>query len=440
MEHYREQHQKNFERTGPAWVEELRQTALKRFEAMGYPNSKQESWKYTSLKPLTGISFHLGEEYQPTHLNYDQLECVRFGKLQGVRLTFVNGHFAPKFSTLPALPAGVRVSSLKEALQKEPELLKKYLGKQLSDEGEPFIALNTAFLDDGALIHLAPGTVLDHPIELFYFSLAHEKASISHPRNLILAESGAQATIIENYAGRKTENPYFSNAITEIVAGEGSVIRHYKVQDEFLGAFHLSALGIRQERESSVSSFNISLGANLARLWTRSLMDAEGADCTLNGLYLVHGHQHVDNQTYIDHAKPHCTSNELYKGILGDQAEGVFNGHILVRPDAQQTNSNLTNKNLLLSRDALINTKPLLEIFANDVKCSHGATIGRLDKSQVYYLRSRGIAEPLARNLLTYAFASEVLHEMKVKALKTHLEEILLNRLHVGELSVEGEA
>jgi Fe-S cluster assembly protein SufD len=260
---------------------------------------------------------------------------------------------------------------------------------------------------------------------------------VSHPRNLIIAEEGSQATIIENYSGKKSDHPYFTNTVTKITAGTGAVLNHYKLQDEVETAFHLSSLEVEQKRDSSFSSYNLSLGALLARHEIQSNLLAEGADCLLNGLYMGHGRQHVDNQTYIDHIKPHCTSRELYKGILDDKAHGVFNGQILVRHGAQKTQSSLTNNNLLLSQEALIDTKPLLEIFADDVKCSHAATIGRLAEDQVFYCRSRGIDKELSRHLLTYAFASEILHGIKIQTLKTELEKIILNRLRIGELSVE---
>ncbi len=435
---FREHFEKDFKNSGPSWLAELRNEGLKSCEALGLPDQRQEDWKYTNARAVVETPYQLGRPYQPDQINYDELKCVRFGKFKGVRLTFVNGHFAESLSQREGLPAGVKVQSLHEVLEKNPELIRKYLTRQASFEAQPFVALNTAFIQDGAFVYLPSGTVVENPIEIYFVSLANGVATVSHPRNLIVAESNSQATIVENYAGKKSERPYFTNAVTEIFVGEGAVIDHYKLQDEYEGAFHLASAGIRQERESSYTSHNISLGSAIARNEIHTLLGAEGADCTLNGLYMVHGSQHVDNQTSIDHAKPHCTSKELYKGILDDKSQGVFNGKILVRPNAQKTNARQTNNNLLLSREALVNTKPLLEIFANDVKCSHGATIGRLDENQLFYCRSRGLDEELARHLLTYAFASEVLQLVKIPSLQHQLEEILLNRVRIGELSVGG--
>jgi len=439
IDQFHQHYENSLSNGAPTWLKNLRESAMDNFSTLGYPDSKDEAWKYTSTKPLKETSFQLSEDYEPKHLNYDQLQCMRIGRWRGLRLTFVNGHFAQEHSHLEDIPSGVTVLPLKEALQKHPDLVKNYLGQQTSSSKNPFVALNTAFIQDGAFVHIAKGTVLEEPLELHFASFSDEAAIVSHPRNLVIAEPGSQATIIESYSGKRSPNPYFSNVVTEVVTQPGAIIHHYKVQGENESAYHLSFLGVYQGRGSSFASYNISLGSSLARNELRSLLAEEGAECRFNGLYMAHGKQHVDNQTFIDHLVPQCTSNELYKGILDDQSHGVFNGQIFVRQGAQKTYSNLTNNNLLLSKEAVVDTKPLLEIFANDVKCSHGATIGRLDETQIFYLRSRGIDPTLARHLLTYAFASEVLHEMKVSTLKAHLEEVLLNRLKIAELSVEGE-
>lgn len=433
------QHKKDFQGSGPAWLEGLRQEGLQQFQFLGLPNKKQEAWRYTDAKPIFETDYHLGKKYQPQGLEYDDLQCVRFGKLPGIRVSFVNGHFAPSLSHLDNLPKGLEIRSLREVWEKQPEKLESWLGKQTTLNEDPFVALNTAFMEDGAFIQIHSGTIVEAPIEIFYYSLTNGTSTASHPRNLILAEANSQATVVENYAGKKSERIYFTNAVTEIITQPNANLQHYKFQDEYEQAYHLSHLTIKQERDSQFHSYNISLGSQLARHEIRSLLNDEGAECGLKGLYMAHGKQHVDNQTFIDHAHPHCTSQELYKGILGDQSQGVFDGRILVRPHAQKTQSSLTNNNLLLSKEALINTKPLLEIFADDVKCSHGATIGRLDESQIFYLRSRGINESFARNLLTYAFASEIVQDIPMKLFKAHLEEVILNRLHIGELSVRGD-
>jgi Fe-S cluster assembly protein SufD len=279
---------------------------------------------------------------------------------------------------------------------------------------------------------------VEEPIELSCYTLPNGTFCASLPRILIVAEAGSQTSVVEIYAGKRGEKPYFTNAVTEIFLESSAMLRHYRLQDECEQSYHLSSLGVRQGQDSQFSSTFISIGSHLSRHEINCLLAATGTDCTLHGLYMAHGPQHVDFQTKIDHAKPHGTSQEHFKGILDDQAHGVFNGQILVREKAEKTHSSLTNNNLLLSREAKIDTKPLLEIFNDDVKCSHGATIGRLDENQIFYLRSRGLDQALARNLLTYAFASEIIHELKFPSLRAHLEEILLNRLHIAELSVEG--
>jgi Fe-S cluster assembly protein SufD len=292
-------------------------------------------------------------------------------------------------------------------------------------------------LEDGAVIRIPKGVVVKEPIEISCYTLPNGTFCASHPRLLIVAEPGSQASIIVTYAGRRGEKPYFTNAVTEIFVETSAVLHHYRLQDECEQSYHLSSMGVRQGQDSRFSSTNFSIGSRLSRHEITCLLAENGADCILHGLYMVHGVQHVDHQTKIDHAKPQGTSQELFKGIMDDQAHGVFNGQILVREKAEKTHSSLTNNNLLLSREAKVDTKPLLEIFNDDVKCSHGATIGRLDENQVFYLRSRGLDESLARNLLTYAFASEIVQELKFPTLRSHLEEILLNRLHIPELTVE---
>ena len=265
-------------------------------------------------------------------------------------------------------------------------------------------------------------------IHLLFVSTGHEEAAVSHPRNLIVLGHGSQGTVVESYLGLKRDR-YFTNAVTEIVAGRDSVLDHYKLQRETENAFHVATVQARQERNSNVVSHSISLGGALVRNDINFVLDGEGCQALLNGLYVTHASQHVDNHTRIDHARPHCDSRELYKGILNDKSTGVFNGKIVVRPDAQKTNAKQTNKNLLLSEEALVNAAPQLEIFADDVKCTHGATIGRLNDDELFYLRSRGIDESSARTLLTYAFASDILGVMKVKPIQCQIDLVLMNRL-----------
>jgi Fe-S cluster assembly protein SufD len=430
--------QSELEKCGPAWLQELRAQGLQQFQRQGLPHAKSEAWKYTSVKPLSDIPFTLGHPYKPEAVDIDHLACTRFGQPQGIRISLVNGRFAPSLSYGIGNKNGVQIKSLAQALRDDPDWIRRYLGTQAPVDREPFVALNTAFIDDGAVIRIPKGGIVKEPIELSCYTLPNGSFCASHPRLLVVAEAGSQASVIVTYAGRRGEKPYFTNAVTEIFVEPSAILHHYRLQDECEQSYHLSSLGVRQGRDSRFSSTGVSIGSRLSRHEINCLLAEPGADCALHGLYMAHGAQHVDHQTKIDHAKPHGTSRELFKGIMDDQAHGVFNGQILVREKAEKTRSSLTNNNLLLSREAKVDTKPLLEIFNDDVKCSHGATIGRLDENQIFYLRSRGLDQAFARNLLSYAFASEIVQELKFPALRSHLEEILLNRLHIPELTVEG--
>ncbi|MCH8319816.1 MAG: Fe-S cluster assembly protein SufD, partial [Acidobacteria bacterium] len=277
------------------------------------------------------------------------------------------------------------------------------------------------------------GEVIQEPIHLLFLSTAAEEAVAVHPRNLILVDSNSQVTIVESYIGLH-KGVYFTNSVTEIVAAENAVVDHYKLHQESKKAFHIATLQVHQDRSSSVRTFNATLGGKLTRNEVNVVLDGEGAECNLDGLYLISGSQHVDNHTRLEHAKPHCDSREMYKGILDEKATGVFHGRIVVLPGAQKTDSKQTNNNLLLSDEALINTKPQLEIYANDVKCTHGATIGQLDPDALFYLRSRGIDKITARSLLIYAFASQVVNRIKVDLVRTELDDYLFSWLPAGHL------
>jgi Fe-S cluster assembly protein SufD len=321
------------------------------------------------------------------------------------------------------------VRSLGETIVHTPDQLEGRLGKIVDEDAHPFAALNTAFLDDGAYVTLRAGTVLDLPLHLLFVSA---DGGVTHPRVLVIAGENSQATIIEQYAAIG-DHVYFNNAITEVVASEGAFIEHYKLQQEGMKGFHIAGLHVRQEKDSRFVSHSISLGGALVRNDITALLSATGGECTLNGLYLAAGRQHVDYHTLIDHASAHATSREFYKGVLDGRAHGVFNGRVIVRQDAQKTDAQQTNKNLLLSVDAEIDTKPQLEIYADDVKCAHGATVGQLSEDAVYYLRSRGIDSATARSLLTYAFADEIIRHIRLAPMRSHLEQLLLARLPGSE-------
>ena len=385
----------------PDWLSRRRREARDRFRTRGFPTIDEEEWKYTPLDPVTRVPFRFSPALRP------------------------------EFPSLPPLPDGAFVGGLAEGLSRFPELLERLLGGPASGVESPFAALNTAFLSDGVFLYLPRGTVVREPIFLVHRAPAGGQASAAHPRTLILLEAGSQAAVVESYAG--PSHPYLTNAVTEIVLGEDSVLEHTKLQEEGEEALHVGTLAVRQGRQSTFTSHSVSLGASFCRNDLDTRLEAEGAACTLNGLYLAGGRQHVDNHTSIDHAAPRGTSQEIYKGILDGRATGVFNGRIVVRPSAAKTSARQTNKNLLLSDDAVINTKPLLEIENNDVKCNHGATIGRLDENQVFYLRSRGLADREARGLLTYAFAGELVRRIGLPSVRDRLQQTLFRRFAAGD-------
>jgi Fe-S cluster assembly protein SufD len=415
---------------GQSWVQEIRQAAIDRFAELGFPTTREEEWRFTSVAPLAQIPFQAVGAYGRRDLTVEQLQRVAFGTAHRNRLVFVNGHYAPDLSSLPALPPGVVVTNLAAALETHPAWVEVYLAKYASYENHAFTALNTAFLKDGAFVYLPKDRVLAEPLHLLFVSTTGEEATVAHPRNLIVAGAQSQLTLVESYVGLK-DDVYFTNAVTELIAGPGAIVDHYKLQRESQHAFHVATLHIHQDRGSNISSHYVGLGGSLVRNEIHAVLAAEGCACTLNGLYLADGTQLMDNHTVIDHAKPHCPSHELYKGILNGKARGVFNGKIFVRQDAQKTDAKQTNQTLLLSEDATINTKPQLEIYADDVKCTHGATVGQLDEESIFYLRSRGIGLEAARSLLTFAFANDIISRIRIEPIRTYLENYLLTAQHL---------
>ena len=416
---------------GPAWLPARRRQAIEQFAAAGFPTSRNEDWKFTSVAPIAQRAFHRPGR-SAAGPDGERLAEFVFGEAGWCELVFVNGRLVPAASRTATLPRGVRVASLAEALETDPGLLERHLGRQASHEARAFTALNTAFLLDGALVEVAAGAVVPVPIHLVFLSDGRDGTVVSYPRNLILTGAGAQVTVIESY-GSTHDGVYFTNAVTEIAVGENAGVEHIKIQRESEQAYHVGTVEARLGRHARFRSFSFAVGGALSRTNIYSVMEAEGADCVLNGLYMVNGHQHVDHQTRIEHAAPNCTSREVYKGILDGQSHGVFNGKVYVRPEAQKTDGKQTNKNLLLSEGARVDTKPQLEIFADDVKCTHGATVGRLDDLALFYLRSRGVTPALARKILTYGFATDVLSEMGHQAVRARLERHVFQRLKGGE-------
>jgi len=420
---------------GAPWVRALRDGAASQFDAKGFPTPRLEDWKYTNVGPIEKRYFEFPEA-GPARPTGAWLQDLTLNDFEGAVLVFVNGRFCPAGSRLSPLPEGVAVGPLADALENGPEPLSAHLGRYADPAANAFAALNTALMEEGAYIHVPAGTSVDAPVLLVY-AVTGERQLITHPRNLIVTGDNSRLAVIEHYVGIDAST-YFTNAVTEVVAGPGAVVDHYKLQRESEAAYHVATLQVHQGKDSRFTSRNFSLGARLARNDINVLLGAAGADCTLDGLYMARGRQHVDNHTYVDHAVSHCSSREYYKGVLDGRGRAVFNGRIMVRQDAQQTDAHQSNHNLLLSESAEVDTKPQLEIFADDVKCSHGATVGHLDGDALFYLRSRGVDERSARSLLTYAFARELVGRAAIPPVRALLERQLLAWLPgIGEAAGE---
>ncbi len=406
----------------PGWLTLVRTQALERFLDKGFPTPRDEEWRFTNVAPIVSGSF----EAAPAGSDSDAAALKKrfqIGEQESHDLVFVNGRWSRDLSSVGDLPEGVAVTSLTDALSEHGDELQPILSQGSGDD-TAFFDLNEAFLSDGAFVSVPKGVVVERPIHLIFLSLAPGKPTVVHPRNVVIGEAGSQVRILETYAG-VGDAVYWTNAVTQVLAADNAVVDHYKLQRESASAFHVASLEYVQGRSASVSNHSLSLGARLARHDIRAELAGEGADVTLNGLYVVKGKQHVDHHTVIDHQVAHCTSRELYKGVLDDASSGVFNGRVIVRQDAQKTDSQQSNKNLLLSNEALVNTNPQLEINADDVKCAHGATIGQLDAEALFYLRSRGIAQQEAQRILTEGFMADVSDRIRLAAVRETLRGLL---------------
>lgn len=397
------------------------------FAALGFPTTKHEDWKYTNVEPVISAPFALANGKDEGSGSAEILSKA-FVDVDAPRLVFLNGVYAPALSSVHGLPDGVRLASLSE-LRGSESALPLVMGRYADHRRSAFVALNTAFMNDGAVLIVPPRCRLSQPIYVVYASGALERPVMSYPRTLIIVGAGSELSIVESYAGLNGGS-YFCNAVTELVGEAEAVAHHYRLQREGAAAFHMGTLAAHLSRGCHVTAHAITLSGALVRNDVHVSLDGEGAECMLNGLYLGAGKQHVDSFTEIEHAKPRATSLELYKGILDDAAHGVFNGKIVVHKDAQKSDARQTNRNLLLSADAVIHTKPQLEIYADDVKCSHGSTIGQLDPDALFYLRSRGLGADQARSLLSFAFASDIVGRIKVGALRRKLDDYLAAKFH----------
>ena len=409
----------------PSGIQSMREAAFETFRRLGFPTTKNEDWHFTSVAPIVEHDY-LYITTPSGNVRPAALSPFTFGQSDWHTLVFVNGRYSPELSATTDLPRGVRVLDLQRAWRDAPELAEQ-LGQITTYDDRAFTALNTAFMHDGAVVSIERGIEVETPIHLLFVTDAVAAKSVMHPRNLIAVGRHAKATVVESYVSL-SDAVYFTNAVTEVAIGEGATLRHYKMQREGMRAYHVGTIDAHQARDSHYFSFSLAIGGSLTRTNIYTTLDGEGCGSTLNGLYMLDGEQHCDHQTMIVHAQPNCYSRELYKGVLDGQSHGVFNGKVYVDPIAQKTDGKQTNNTLLLSDKAHIDTKPQLEIFADDVKCTHGATVGRLDEQALFYMKSRGVSRELARRLLTYAFAADVLETLEQQSVREELERMTLRR------------
>jgi Fe-S cluster assembly protein SufD len=409
------------------WLQELRQSALERFRQSGFPSSRDEDWRFNNLAPVTGTDFRLAAS-EGSGVRREDLRPYLFA-IPGVStLVFVNGRYAPGLSSPVETGPGVTVRNLATAFAAHGDLLRQHLAQHVTPAGGGFTALNTAFIKDGLFVHVGRGADAGPPVHAVFITDGNADGATTHPRNFILVEPGGRAAVIESYVGLASGS-YLTNAVTEAVVRQGGYLEHIKIQRESEQAFHVGTTHFRQDRDSRSESFSVSFGGAFCRNNLDMVLEGPGVDCQLFGMYMGRGKQEMDNHTSILHAHPDCSTREVYKGILDGRSHGIFNGKIYVTPEAQKTDAKQTNRALLLSDTARIDTKPQLEIFADDVKCTHGATVGRLDPLATFYLKSRGIGGVRARKILTYAFAAEVLEEIPHPSVRQELEAVVMSRL-----------
>jgi Fe-S cluster assembly protein SufD len=410
----------------PAWRRDARAAAVERFRHEGLPTTRDEEWLYTPVSAIADAGYGLAAHEQVPPAD---VAPFLFADFPGPQLVFVNGKFWPALSDLRPMPPGARVVSLAELHEADPDFLQQHLGRGIQFRQRGFTALNEAWNTDGAVLVVDADVEIQTPVHVLYYSSG---TGAAYPRTLMVVGRHAKVSVVESFAGA-ADTPYFVNAITEVLVDEGGHVDHYKVQRESAKAHHIASMHLHLAKAADVATHNISLGGALTRNDINATLDGEGIECTVNGLYLVDGDRLVDNHTAIDHARPHCHSYEIYKGVLDDRGRGVFNGKIFVREDAQKTDAKQTNQVLLLSDDATIDTKPQLEIFADDVKCTHGATVGQLSDEALFYLRARGIARDDARALLVHAFAEDIVDRIRIDAVRHALEQVLLARLPIRD-------
>jgi Fe-S cluster assembly protein SufD len=412
----------------PDWLEPVRRSAMERFARTGFPASRDEEWRFTPIGPIAQGNWRPAA-VTPVEIARAHLEPFIFGHAEWTTLVFLNGAYHEGLSTLGELPPGVRVGSLSEALRSDGALLHDHLTRHAPIESSPFTALNTAFLREGGLVYVPAGMDLTRPVHLVFVTTADSGGTVTHPRNLLVVEPGARASVIESYVTLAPGQTYWTNPVTEVAVGAAAWLEHTRIQRESEQAYHVGLTQVDQQRDSHYRSFSLAMGGTLARHNLHVRLNDENIETLMYGLYLTRGEQLVDNHTAIYHDQPNCRSWEVYKGVLDGRSRGVFNGKVFVKPEAQKTDAKQTNRNVLLSDHARVDTKPQLEIFADDVKCTHGATVGKLDDVALFYARSRGLPAAAAQRLLLYAFAAEVVDEVALEPVRIELDRLILERL-----------
>ena len=417
---------------GPEWLEPVRRAAMDHFARTGFPTAREEEWRFTPVSPIAQATWRSGGVGGIEDVAREQLTPFVFGHSEWCTLVFVNGEYAPALSSPGSLPEGVLVASLADALRNGngTEILERHLTRYARIEESPFTALNTAFLRDGGLIHVPAGTDLTHPVNLVFVTTPDAAGAVIHPRNLVIVERNSRASLVESYVTLAPGARYWTNPVTEVWTGPNSWVEHTRIQRESEAAFHVATTQVEVSRDSHYRSFSMAMGANLARHNLNARLGDQNSEALLYGLYITHGNQVVDNHTVLYHDYPNCHSWEVYKGILDGHSHAVFNGKVFVKPEAQKTDAKQTNRNLVLSDHAKVDTKPQLEIFADDVRCTHGATVGRLDEMALFYAQSRGLPAEEARRVLTYAFAAEVIDEVSLQPVRDELNRLVLRRLN----------
>ncbi len=400
---------------------------MSRFSELGFPTTRMEDWRNTSVKSIAKAHYRRSVE-QPEDVTPEDL--APYLADGAIRVVILNGRFSSTLSSLEGIPETVEIKSLGEAFHGSTQKLEPYLGRIADYSHHAFVALNTAFMEDGVFLYVPENQVVDRPIHLMYLFIPLRDKALFHPRNLIYAGPNSQATVMEHYIGldkesRRLQKSYFTNHVTELVMEDNSSFQHIKLQEESGESDHISTIKILQRTRSTLSTVSVSMGGALTRNDVTVVLEGEGCNSTMSGLVLAREDQHVDNHTFVHHMKPHCTSHQLYKGIYGGRSHGVFNGRILVHQDAQKTNADQANRNLLLSRDALVHSNPQLEINADDVRCTHGSTTGQVDEESVFYLRSRGLNPKMAHFLLIQGFATEIIDSIGNESVRNNISQLL---------------